>query len=146
MKVSPKVVARDNRVEPRKKWSFKQDPRDPLAAAISTCLRLRGHDIGEDALLLGLALDDDGQLTPKTGLRAVEAHGHRAHITRRDITDLPDSVLPAVLFTTDRDACVLVQRDEKTARVIWPTRSDVRGTERQQPRLEPAILGVGGSL
>jgi len=122
--VSPKVVRHPAQAEQQRDWSFKESPSDPLAAAISTCLRLRGRDVGEQALVLGIALDAEGKLSPKTGVRALEAHGFRAHITRRAIRDLPVSVLPAVLFTADRNACVLVSQNSKTAKVVWPTRSD----------------------
>ncbi|WP_241481173.1 type I secretion system permease/ATPase [Ruegeria sp. ANG-S4] len=105
-------------------WSFQNRPFDPLASSISECLRLRGRDVGVDSLLSGHALDGEGRLSPREGVKALESLGFRAHLTRRDLGDLPASVLPAVLFLKSRDACVLVSLDEEKATVIWPARSD----------------------
>ena len=109
---------------PPEKWDFPDGQRDPLAASIVACMRLRGRDIGEDALLSGLALDRDGRLTPRQAQRAAEAHGYRASVIRRKLTDIPVSVLPAVLFMAGREACVLISITAQTARVHWPARSD----------------------
>ena len=87
-------------------------------------MRLRGRDIGVEVLTSGYPLDAHGCLSPDQAIKAVEAHGYRAHLSRRKLADIPASVLPAVLFLSGREACVLVSRDRETAIVIWPSRSD----------------------
>nr|WP_302477337.1 type I secretion system permease/ATPase [Ruegeria atlantica] len=103
-----------------------------MANAIATCMRLVGHDTGVEVLMSGRPLDSNGSLTPTEGVKAVEAQGFRAHLTRRELNDIPGSVLPAVLFLSGRDACVLQSLDGEQATVIWPTRSN-----------DPLILPVG---
>jgi len=99
-------------------------PHDPLAGAIAECLRLRGRDIGIDSLTAGHRLDAQGCLTPAQAVKAVDALGYRAQLTRRALQDLPPAILPVVLFMTGRDACVLMQMGEAQATVLWPDRSD----------------------
>ncbi|MCV6825173.1 MULTISPECIES: type I secretion system permease/ATPase [Halocynthiibacter] len=108
---------------PESDWGFAETSRDPLASAISDCMRELGRDVGLEAILAGIPLPDDGRLTPQLGLAAVEAQGFRAHLTRRKLDSLPEAVLPAVLFMEGRDACVLCERVGDQAIVIWPTRS-----------------------
>lgn len=97
---------------------------DPLASAIVAAMRHRGRDISEQALLAGLALDAGGRLTPRLAVRAAEAHGYRATLTRRALRDIPDTVLPVVLFLSERQACVLLSWNDDEAEVIWHARSD----------------------
>lgn len=104
-------------------WEFQQIPHDPLAATVAACLRLRGHDIGVETLSAGHKLDAQGCLSPSEAVKAAETLGHRAHLTRRALADLPQAVLPAVLFLSGRDACVLISRDGDHTTVLWPTRS-----------------------
>ncbi|MEM7320684.1 MAG: ABC transporter transmembrane domain-containing protein, partial [Pseudomonadota bacterium] len=99
-------------------------PKDPLANAICACLRLKGQDISPEILTAGLTLDAQGCLTPAQGLKALEAQGYRSHLTRRQLRDLPEAVLPAVLFVAGRDACVLIARKADIATVSWPSRSE----------------------
>ncbi|WP_371808699.1 type I secretion system permease/ATPase [Ruegeria sp. HKCCD4884] len=104
-------------------WQFEARPKDTLADAIATCIRLYGHDIGVEVLLSGRRLDSHGSLTPTEGAKAAEAQGFRAHLSRRALNDIPESVLPAVLFLSGRDACVLQAIKGAQATLVWPTRS-----------------------
>jgi ATP-binding cassette subfamily C protein LapB len=105
-------------------WELSDADPDRLASALAACMRLRGRDVGVDALCAGVALDRDGKLSPKTALRAAEAHGYRAQLTRRALNAVPDTVLPVVLFLAGRDACVLISKAGAQAQVMWPSRSD----------------------
>lgn len=105
-------------------WIIAEDPIDPLAAALSEAMRLRGRDVGVPVLRSGLPLPADGRMTPDLALQAAEAQGFRAMVTRRGaLSALPEAVLPAVLFLEARDACVLVSLEAGgRARVIWPSK------------------------
>lgn len=133
MKISPRIVS-GGRASAKTKpgWQFDETPKDSLASATATCMRLMGHDIGVEVLVSGRPLDSTGSLTPTEAVKAVEAQGFRAHLTRRKLYDIPGSVLPAVLFLSGRDACVLQGIEGDQATVIWPTRSN-----------DPLILSLG---
>lgn len=105
-------------------WAFDPGCRDPLAEALAGALRLAGRDVGPETLMAGQPLPRDGRLTPALAVAAAEAQGMRARMVRRRLADLPDSVLPAVLFLSGRDACVLISREGGVAQVLWPARSD----------------------
>ena len=105
-------------------WVLQTAPTDPLASAVVACMRLRGQDVGIDVLTAGHALDAQGRLSPTQAVKAVEAQGYRAHLTRRRLADIPSSTLPVVLFMSGREACVLVRKDTDSATVIWPSRSE----------------------
>ncbi|WP_425044240.1 type I secretion system permease/ATPase [Primorskyibacter sp. S87] len=107
-----------------REWDFPDRSPDPLASSVVAAMRLEGRDASTDALLAGVPLPADGLLTPPLAQSALEAQGFRAHLTRRRLSQLPDSVLPAILFLRGREACVLVSRRGDDAQVVWPTRSD----------------------
>lgn len=108
----------------RDEWNIPEAPLDPLAASLAELFRLRGREIGLSALRVGLPLPPKGHLTPELALQAAQGQGARAMITRRGkLAKLPEAVLPALLFLSGRDACVLVSREAGSkARVIWPAR------------------------
>ena len=125
LSISPRVVSGEKTAATGKSdWQFKRPPKDPLASAVAACMHLRGRDIGVEVLTAGHPLDAHGTLSPDQAIKAVEAHGYRAHLTRRKLDDIPTSVLPAVLFLSGREACVLVKKDHDSATVVWPSRSD----------------------
>ena len=110
--------------KPGPEWSFDPGSADPLLRAMSAAMRELGRDIAPRTLIAGLALPADGRLTPQLALQAAELQGFRARLSRRALRDLPDALLPAVLFLKGREACVLLELQADTARVIWPARSD----------------------
>lgn len=116
------ISRRDGAQAPQLDWDLDPQVFDPLAEALGGSLRLRGHDVGARALVANLSLPADGKLTPARAVAAAEAQSHAARLVRRDLSDLPDAVLPAVLFLEGRDACVLIARDGDTVRVLWPSR------------------------
>ncbi len=127
--LTPEVVAGGpgtdgNRLPLDQEWRIAEAPLDPLAAALAEAMRLRGRDIALAALRTGLPLPKDGRLTPELALLAAQAQDFRAMITRRGaLADLPEAVLPAILFLKGRDACVLISRGATgVAEVIWPSR------------------------
>jgi ATP-binding cassette subfamily C protein LapB len=105
-------------------WKFEPSFPDPLALSLAHCFLLEGHNIGAANLISGMALPPDARLTPELACVAVERQGFRARIIRRRLDDLPEPVLPAVLFLNGREACALIARDGDSASVYWPGRSD----------------------
>lgn len=106
-------------------WDFEAGQTDPLVLSMVAAMRELGRDIAPLSLVAGIALANDGRLTPQLALQAAELQGFRAKLTsRRELHHVPAEVLPAVLFLDGRDACVLLQISEDTAQVIWPSRSD----------------------
>ncbi|AVO39289.1 type I secretion system permease/ATPase [Pukyongiella litopenaei] len=72
-------------------------------------MRRMGRDIDESTLRSGLPLPTGGKMTPELAIRAAAGQEFRAMLTRQGrLKDLPVSVLPAVLFLSGRDACVLI--------------------------------------
>ena len=109
---------------PGPEWNFDPGSADPLLRALSAAMHELGRDIAPRSLIAGLALPADGRLTPQLALQAAELQGVRARLSRRALRDLPEALLPAVLFLKGREACVLLELQADTARVIWPARSD----------------------
>ena len=124
-------------------WDFGSGPIDPLAVAMVEALRRLGYDTGARALVAGIALPADGRLTPARAMAAAEAQGHDARVVRRRIDDLPDAVLPVVLFLEGRDACVLLARHGQDVRVLWPARGS---DEIDLPKSELAASYAGHAL
>jgi len=97
---------------------------DPLAECLSVALKLRGRDAAPAELLAGLPRDE-GPMTPALTLRAAEAQGCAARLTRRRLAQIGDAVLPAVLFLRGRDAAVLIERRSGGRALIHrPSHSD----------------------
>ncbi|MFV0360469.1 type I secretion system permease/ATPase [Tropicimonas sp.] len=123
-------------------WSIPDDPLDPLASSLAETMRLMGRDVGLPVLRAGQPLPPDGRLTPDLALAAAAAQGFRAMITRKGrLADLPDAVLPAVLFLNGRDACVLIAREPGgRARVVWPAKGG-EAISLPLPELQAAYSG-----
>ncbi|MBK0326615.1 type I secretion system permease/ATPase [Rhodobacteraceae bacterium F11138] len=105
-------------------WQFDTVSRDPLVRTLSAAMRATGRDVAEASLTAGLALPGDGRLTPQLAVQSAELHGFRARLSRRRLQDLPETVLPAILFLDGRDACVLLSLAGDEANLLWPSRSD----------------------
>ncbi|WP_380058722.1 type I secretion system permease/ATPase [Falsihalocynthiibacter sp. SS001] len=112
------------RAAEKPQWAFRGASIDPLVAAMSACAKLFGREIQPETLTAGVALPGDGLFTPQIALGVAENVGFRAHLTRRRLADLPEAVLPCILFLTDRQACVLVRLGKDECQIIWPARSD----------------------
>jgi ATP-binding cassette subfamily C protein LapB len=93
-----------------------------------------------DALVAGLPVASEG-LTPELFVRAATRAGLSARVVRRSIAEISSLVLPAVLLLKDRQACVLVARDEQSARlqVLFPESGGV--SEIAQTELEKLYSG-----
>ena len=96
---------------------------DPLLGALVLLTKHYGRPHSVNSLRSGLPLQDK-RLTPALFVRAAARAGLSARVNKRDLQDIPDMVLPAVLLLNGRDACVLLRRFEKNgvqmAEVAFP--------------------------
>jgi ATP-binding cassette subfamily C protein LapB len=92
-------------------------PDDPLLSSLVTLARLHGRPATAESFAAGLPLGGR-PLPPDLLVRAAEAGGLSARLVRRTLHELPESVLPAVLLITPRDACILVRRDGQGNAVV----------------------------
>ncbi|WOI36681.1 type I secretion system permease/ATPase [Alteromonas sp. CI.11.F.A3] len=87
------------------------------------CLMIicRAHNISVSrvSLLSGLPLDN-GELSPTGFERAAQRAGLASRTAKRDITQINDALLPAVLIMEGRQACVLHELTDDSAKVSYP--------------------------
>jgi ATP-binding cassette subfamily C protein LapB len=100
---------------------------DPLLDCLAAVTRLLGNPVSNEALVAGLPLED-GQLTPALFVRAAERARLAASLHRQDLSAIARAALPVVLLLKDRQACVLVSKDEANATVIQGGQPDARRT------------------
>lgn len=84
---------------------------DPLLACLVHVTGLVDKPWSSDALAAGLPIPDHG-LTPELFVRAALLAGLSAQIVRRPLDEISSLVLPAVLLLNDRQACVLIAKDD----------------------------------
>ena len=112
---------------------------DPLADALVFLAARHGRALSREALLGGLPISD-GRLNIKLFPRAAQRAGLEAEAVKRDLSDIPALVLPAVLMMKDGSTRILVEIDRRTkkAKVVNPSArpgADVR------PGPEPEYSG-----
>jgi ATP-binding cassette, subfamily C, bacterial LapB len=112
---------------------------DPLADALVYLAARHGRALSREALLAGLPITD-GKLTIKLFSRAAQRASLEAEAVKRDLSDIPALVLPAVLVMRDGSTRILVEIDRTTkkAKVINP--STKPGTA-AKPGPEPEYSG-----
>jgi ATP-binding cassette subfamily C protein LapB len=100
-----------------------------------------GRALSRDALLAGLPITD-GKLSISLFPRAAGRAGLEAEAVRRDLSDIPALVLPAVLIMKDGSTRILVEIDRHTkkARVINPSNRDAKAPA-GKPAPEPEYSG-----
>ena len=81
---------------------------DPLLGVLQQILQHHGIRKSREALLAGLPVD--GRVTPELFVREAQAAGCNASWVRRDLSEIPDLVLPVVLELSDGAAALLVAR------------------------------------
>ncbi len=81
---------------------------DALAHALSWLTQHHGRERSPESLLAGLPLN--GPVRPEQALRALRDAGYNAGVVQRDVADLHQLLLPAVLLLQGDDACVVVAR------------------------------------
>ncbi|MFI4937992.1 MAG: type I secretion system permease/ATPase [Candidatus Berkiellales bacterium] len=92
---------------------------DPLLGCLLVLTRLEHHPFSPETLIAGLPLVDN-KLTPELFIRAAARAGLSAQIVSRALADISSLVLPAILLLKNRQACILIAKNdaEGTATII----------------------------
>ncbi len=119
--------------QPKKAEKFKGDEKyweiktthsvahDPLLSCLIILTRIEHNPFSPETLIAGLPLVDN-KLTPELFLRAAERAGMSGQIVKRELGDVSQLVLPAVLLLRHKQACILVEvnDEERKAKVVQP--------------------------
>lgn len=93
---------------------------DPLLESLVLMTQLHKRPYSRDSLRAGLPLVNN-LFTPALFMRAAERAGFSAHITKRNLKNLTNLLLPAVLLLKNQHACVLRKiNSDGSAEVILP--------------------------
>ncbi|MFC3107476.1 type I secretion system permease/ATPase [Undibacterium arcticum] len=92
---------------------------DPLLGCLMALTRMHNKPVSADTLTAGLPLVDHS-LTPELFIRAALRVGFSAKLVKRPLDKISDLVLPAVLLLRDKQACILLRNDGRTAQIILP--------------------------
>jgi ATP-binding cassette subfamily C protein LapB len=113
---------------------------DLLIESILFIAKHHGRALSATSLLSGLALDQEGRLTPRLAEVAARKAGFAARIVKSPLRRIAAFALPAVLFLKDDAACVLLEMHDATCRIAHPA---VDGGEQVMPVQELAELYSG---
>lgn len=94
---------------------------DPLLGCLMILTRLEHNPFSPESLIASLPLKDN-KLTPELFIRAAERAGLSSQIVNRSLDDISGLVLPCVLLLKNKQACVLVAKNDKknVAKIIQP--------------------------
>ncbi|HKY69799.1 MAG TPA: cysteine peptidase family C39 domain-containing protein, partial [Gammaproteobacteria bacterium] len=94
---------------------------DPLLGCLVILTRMEHNPFSPETLIAGLPLVDN-KLTPELFVRASARAGLSAQIVRRELDEISTLVMPAVILLKNRQACVIIDKDEekKIYQIIQP--------------------------
>lgn len=94
---------------------------DPLLSCLIILTRIEHNPFSPETLIAGLPLVDN-RLTPELFVRAADRAGMSAQIVKRELGDISQLVLPAVLLMRHKQACILIEvnDEERKAKIIQP--------------------------
>ncbi|CCH49988.1 type I secretion system permease/ATPase [Pseudodesulfovibrio piezophilus] len=108
-------LERDERLSPKD-----IDFQPPLVICLSIISRLMGKPVSSATLKAGIP-QQDGVITAASIVRAAGRIGIRAKTVHRgDLRSITKLVLPCILLLRGGNACVLIDTDDKMARVMVP--------------------------
>jgi len=97
-----------------------EDQKDFLLESLVFVTGYFGHTRSAPAQLAGLPVVKSG-LTPKLFCQAADRAGFKARIVKRALDQIPPEVMPAVVVAKDKNAVILLQRNDKNQyRVLDP--------------------------
>lgn len=105
-----------------KNWQVPKEallPDDPLANCLVLLTQLQHRPFTLQSLTAGLPLEAS-RLTPQLFIRAAERADLSARIVKRPLHKISNLTLPAVLLLHEGQACILLEHDGKTAKVLIP--------------------------
>lgn len=94
------------------------DVDDPLLACLELLTRYYKSPCSKQTLTAGLPLVDN-KLTPSLFIRSAERAYLEANIRQVSLEDLKKGTLPAILLLKNGDACVLTEKNDDYARVLF---------------------------
>lgn len=94
-------------------------PDDPLANCLVLLTRLQHRPFSLQSLTAGLPLQSS-RLTPELFIRAAARADISARVVKRPLAMISSLTLPTVLLLKDGQACLLIEKHEKTAKIIIP--------------------------
>lgn len=131
----PDAMERDERLSPKD-----IDFQPPLVICLSIISRLMGKPVSSATLKAGIP-QQEGVVTASSIVRAAERIGIRAKTVHRPgVRSITKLVLPAILLLRGGNACVLLDSDEKKARVMIPGHG-MEETEMDLAQLEEEYTG-----
>lgn len=94
---------------------------DPLLGCLVVLTRLEHNPFSPETLIAGLPLVEN-KLTPELFIRAAARASLSAQIVTRKLEDISSLVLPAVLLLKNRQACILIKKNDqkREATIIQP--------------------------
>ncbi len=92
---------------------------DTLLNALVALTRLHHKPFSAEGLVAGLPLEN-GRLTPSLFVRAAERAGFNAVHVTRSLEEITHLVLPVALILDDNKCCILLEKNEHKAKVIYP--------------------------
>lgn len=92
---------------------------DTLLGCLTILAKILDKPHSANSLVAGLPLVDN-KLTPKLFLRAAERAGLSSKVVKRSLDNLSNLVLPAVLLLKNEAACVILELNTVSAKVIFP--------------------------
>ncbi len=114
-------MANDTTQQKPIQWDAEQGQHtldDPLLACLTVLAKLLNKPHSAESLTAGLPLVDN-KLTPKLFSRAAQRAGLSSKVVKRPIRKIANLVLPAVLLLENSTACIVVEFNKDTARVIF---------------------------
>ena len=93
----------------------------PLLTALMALCEYHGRAAHRDSLISGLPLTD-GKLMPSVFQRAAKRAKFSSRVLRRDLTDINEALLPAILLLKNERVCVITRINlrGRSAEVIYP--------------------------
>jgi len=131
----PEALSRDERLD-HKDIDF----QPPLVICLSIISRLLGKPVSSATLKAGIP-QQEGVITAASIVRAAERIGFKAKtVHRKTPRSISKLVLPSILLLRGGNACVLLDTDDKKARVIIPGHG-MDETEMSMDKLEEEYTG-----
>jgi ATP-binding cassette subfamily C protein LapB len=122
--------------------AFKRDADDPLLGCLVALTRFFERPLSADALVAGLPVHGE-RISPEIFLRAAERAGLTGRLAKRNISEIEEFSLPAVLLLSSGRACVLLGRadaDKDSYEILTP---ESGGGRQNIPRAELEALHEG---
>lgn len=134
----------DNTLTAQKDWEVDLTetealPDDPLLACLVLCTKIFHKPLTAENLTMGLP-SIQNRMTPNLFIRAAERADYSAQISKREFASLNNTLLPAILLLSNQRACILLEINGNTAKIIQPeVGSGI--TEIETPTLEKDYSG-----